>query len=429
MMLDESSDTADVAPSQPSRRLCILTQYFPPEMGAPQARLSELGERLIDLGWEVEALTALPNYPTGRVFDGYDPRRAVVEQIGRIRTVRVPLYTAKTGFTKRLRSYLSFAASASRRGPRLCKRPDLLFVESPPLIIGYAARYLSWRWKCPYVFNVSDLWPESAIRMGIVKPGVATRMAERLERKLYRKAAGVTGQSAEIIDAVRRCVPSVRAEVITNGVDPARFGRERADDAARQLLGTGPGPIFIFAGLLGLAQGLDQILDLAAGLPDDVPGRFVLVGEGPDRERLVERIERERIHRVTIVPAQPRERIPAMLAAADAALITLGMSIPGAVPSKIYEAMASSLPILLVADGEPARRVTESGSGLAVAPGDKAGLRQAFIQLASANELRSRLGAAGRRAAETRYNRTEIAAKLDAFLTGLLTARHGGKST
>ncbi|HEY2148463.1 MAG TPA: glycosyltransferase family 4 protein, partial [Pirellulales bacterium] len=406
------------------KRLCILTQYFPPEMGAPQARLSELGERLIDLGWEVEALTALPNYPTGRVFDGYDVRSPVVEQIGRIRTVRVPLYTAKTGFTKRLRSYLSFAASASRFGPRFCRRPDLLFVESPPLFIGYAARYLSWRWKCPFVFNVSDLWPESAIRMGIVKPGVATRMAKRLERKLYRRAAGVTGQSAEIIDAVRRCVPSAKTEVITNGVDPARFGRKLIDDAARDLLGRESGPVFIFAGLLGFAQGLDQILDLAAALPAEVAGRFVLVGEGPERERLAARIQSERIGRVRIVPAQPRERIPALLAAADVAIVTLGMSIPGAVPSKIYEAMASSLPILLVADGEPARRIEEASCGLAVRAGDADGLRRAFHQLAGDRSLRERLGAAGRLAAESTYNRDRIAARLDAFLASLLPNRN-----
>ena len=316
----------------------------------------------------------MPNYPTGKVFPGYDLRTPVVEQIGRIRTARVPLYTAKTGFSKRLRSYLSFAASASRHGPRLCRRPELLFVESPPLFIGYAASDLSWRWKCPFVFNVSDLWPESAIRMGIVKPGLATRMAERLEHKLYRRAAGVTGQSAEIVAAVRRCVPAVRAEVITNGVDPSRVGPDRdGDAAARAMLGPEPGPIFIFAGLLGLAQGLDQILDLAASLNVEVPGRFVLVGEGPDRERLVSRIERERIGRIKIVPAQPRERIPALLAAADAALITLGMSIPGAVPSKIYEAMASRLPILLVADGEPATRIADADCGIAVAPGDFSG--------------------------------------------------------
>jgi glycosyltransferase involved in cell wall biosynthesis len=270
------------------------------------------------------------------------------------------------------------------------------------------------------VFNVSDLWPESAIRMGIVKPGLATRMAERLERKLYRRSAGVTGQSAEIIEAVRRCVPSAKTEVITNGVDPARFGRELADDAARDLVGREPGPIFIFAGLLGLAQGLDQILDLAAALPPGLPGRFLLVGEGPERERLALRIESERIRRVRLVPAQKRERIPALLAAADVAIITLGMSIPGAVPSKIYEAMASSLPILLVANGEPARRVEEAGCGLAVEAGDTAGLRRAFLELAGNPGLRAQLGSAGRMAAETTYNRDRIAARLDGFLTSVL---------
>jgi glycosyltransferase involved in cell wall biosynthesis len=425
---DPSANSKSDFGRSPRQRLCLLTQYFPPEMGAPQARLSELGERLIDLGWEVEALTALPNYPTGNVFAGYDSRRATVEQVGRIRTARVPLYTSKTGFTKRLRSYLSFAASASRHGPRLCQRPDLLFVESPPLFIGYAARYLSWRWKCPFVFNVSDLWPESAIRMGIVKPGMATRMAERLERKLYRKAIAVTGQSAEIISAVRRIVPGTKAEVITNGVDPERFGRELADEAAHELLGSERGPIFIFAGLLGLAQGLDQILDLAQSLGDEIPGRFVLVGEGPAREHLQERIARERIGRVRLLTAQPRERIPALLAAADVAIISLGMSIPGAVPSKIYEAMATSLPILLVADGEPARRVADAQCGLAVTPGDKANLKEAFVTLATNAALRQQLGTAGRRAAETTYSRSAIAEKLDRFLSGLLATRGGNKS-
>ncbi len=417
---DASLPTSGAKARGQGRKLCLLTQYFPPEMGAPQARLSELGERLIDLGWQVEALAALPNYPTGKVFDAYDPRKPVVEQVGRIRTVRVPLYTAKTGFTKRLRSYLSFAGSASRHGPRLCAKPDLLFVESPPLFIGYAARYLSWRWKCPFVFNVSDLWLDSAIRMGIVKPGLAAWLARRLEHKLYRRAAGVTGQAVEIIDAVREIVPNVRAEVITNGVDPLRFGPERADDAARDLLGREPGPIFIFAGLLGLPQGLDQILELAKSLPDEVPGRFVLIGEGPAREHLVERIEREGIRRVRIVPSQPRERVPALLAAADAALITLSMSIPGSVPSKIYEAMATSLPTLLIAVGESARRVREADCGLTVAPGDLAAAREAFTRLATDAALRAKLGAAGRHAAETVYHRDAIARRLDQFLSGLL---------
>jgi colanic acid biosynthesis glycosyl transferase WcaI len=397
-------------------KVLILTQYFPPEMGAPQARLSELGERLIDLGWEVEALTALPNYPAGRVYPGYPRRRPTTESVGRIRTVRVPLLPSQKGFVKRLACYFSFAASAAWHGPRLCARPDVLFVESPPLFIGFAARRLARRWRCPYVLNVSDLWPQSAIEMGVVKPGLATRLAGRLELSLYRGAAGVTGQSGEIVESVAARSPGTPMEVITNGVDPARFGPGVADDAARALIGPEPGPVFLYAGLLGLAQGLDQLLDVAASLPPDIPGRCVLVGEGPVREALQARIDRERIGRVRLVPAQPRERIPALLAAADVALATLGMRLQGAVPSKIYEAMASARPLLLIAEGEAARRVERADCGLTVLPADLEGARAAWIRLATEPDLRARLGAAGRRAAETTYDRSRIAERLDRFL-------------
>lgn len=402
-------------------RLCILTQYFPPEMGAPQARLSELGERLVDRDWEIETLTALPNYPTGQVFAGYHPFRTHVECVGRIRTVRVPIWPSKSGFLKRISMYMSFVASAIYNGPRLCRRPDLLFVESPPLFIGYAARYLSKRWRCPYIFNVSDLWPESAIRVGVVKPGLATRLAERLELSVYRNAIGVTGQSEEIVESVRRRSTGTPTQIITNGVDTLLFSRNRADEAARSLLGSEPGPIFIYAGLFGLAQGLDQVLDIAASTPVSAPGRFVLVGEGPEREYLLKRVEREAISRVRILPAQTRDRIPALLAAADVALITLRTSIPGAVPSKIYEAMASSLPILLIADGEAARRVEAAGCGLVTPPGEIRRARDACQRLATDEALRRRLGEAGRQAAETLYDRVQIAKRLDEFLRSLLT--------
>ncbi len=403
-------------------RLLILTQYFPPEMGAPQVRLSELGERLIDLGWQVEALTALPNYPTGSVFAGYPRWRTTVESVGRIRTVRVPLLPAKSGLARRLLCYFSFVASAVLLGPRHCARPGLLYVESPPLFIGLAARRLARRWRCPYVLNVSDLWPAGAIQAGIVKPSAATRLAENLELSLYRGAAGVTGQADAIVEGVRSRASGVPTAVITNGVDPARFGRNVADDAARDLLGGEPGPVFVFAGLFGLAQGLDQVLDMARALRADEPGRFVLVGDGPERARLEARVRDEGINRVRLLPAQPRERVPALLAAADGAIITLGMTIPGAVPSKIYEAMATELPILLVADGEAARRVEEAGAGIAVPPGAAAALRDAFRRLAGDGALRARLGAAGRRAAETTYNRETIARRLDDFLRARLAA-------
>ena len=409
-------------------RLLILSQYFPPEMGAPQARLSELGEGLVDRGWEVEVLTALPNYPTGRVFAGYRGWRGRSEQVGRLRVGRVPLWPAKSGIPARLVCYLSFAASAAFHGPRLMAPPDLVLAESPPLSIGLAARSLCRRWRCPYALNVSDLWLESFIWVGALRPGLVIRTAERYATGLYRGALAITGQSEEIVAHVVARAPGIPAAVITNGVDPARFGAARATAGARALLGPEPGPVFVFAGLLGIAQGLDAVLDLAAALPAAAPGRIVLVGDGPLRERLARRIEGEGIGRVRLVPPQPREAVPALLAAADAALVSLGTVLPGAVPSKIYEAMASALPILLIAGGEAARRVDEAGCGLTAPPGDGAAIRAAFDRLAADPALRRRLGDAGRRAAETVYHRDRIAARLDRFLRDTLATGRVARS-
>lgn len=424
-------------------KLCILTQYFPPEMGAPQTRLSELAAALQERGWEVEILTALPNYPTGKIFPGYH-RWRVRRDIYRARkapcsttshaaqehgsswstseipVVRVPLWPTQDGFVPRLRMYFSFVASAMAFGPTHCIRPDLIWVESPPLFVGIAALYLAWRWKCPYVLNVSDLWPGSAIDMGIIRAnGIATRAATWLEHLLYRRAAGITGQSTTIVQHIARTLNNKPMQVITNGVMLERFDVEKGTVPFSEKKGTVP--LFVYAGLLGHAQGIDQILDLAESLPDTVPARFVLMGDGPLRAHIAQRIATSSATpRVRLLPPQPSAHIPALLAAADAAIITLGGTIHGAVPSKIYEAMAAGLPILLVATGEAAERVHQAQCGIVVQPGDLTGMRRALIQLVENPELRERMGRAGRHAAETTYNRQHIASQLDVFLHSVI---------
>jgi colanic acid biosynthesis glycosyl transferase WcaI len=406
-------------------RVLLLTQYFPPEIGAAQTRLFELGQELSNLGWEVEVLTALPNYPTGRVFEGYDITEPVKEVLGRLSIVRVPLRPAQQGFIDRLMCYFSFVRSAVRWGPQLCAKPDVLFVESPPLFLGHAGVRLSRQWHAPMVFNVSDLWPESAKFMGVVKNRLLLAGAEALELSYYRRAALVTGTSDEIVESVRRRCPSTDAEVITNGVDIDRFGPQFVDDEALSLLGGRDRVTFTYAGVMGLAQGLNQVLDIAAAVRDLNHVQFVLVGDGADRESLRRRIEGENLHNVRLLRAQPKEKIPALLAASQVGFHVLKFAIPGAVPSKIYEAMASNLPILFAGGGEGARRVLKAGAGLAVPYGDVRGLEEAVRRLASNPDLRRELGSAGRRAAEQLYSRKEIAKRLHQFLLRVTThAQH-----
>lgn len=397
-------------------RLLLLTQYFPPEIGAAQTRLFELGHELFTFGWEVEVLTALPNYPTGRIFEGYDPRKPVKATLGKLSVVRVPLRPAQQGFVDRLRCYFSFVRSAIRWGTTLCSRPDVVFVESPPLFIGHAGFVLSKKWAVPMVFNVSDLWPESAKHMGVVKNRFILAAAEALELFYYRRAALVTGTSDEIVSSVRQRCSSTRAEVITNGVDVDRFGPEFADGEARSLLGAQDRMTFVYAGVMGTAQGLGLILDLATAVSDLPQVQFVIVGDGAERESLQRRIEVSNLQNVRLLRAQPKERIPALLAASDVAIHVLKFSIPGAVPSKIYEAMASGLPILFAGEGEGARRVLEAGAGLAVPYGDTQGLQKAVRRLVMDPALRRELGLAGRCAAEKLYSRKEIAKRLHQLL-------------
>lgn len=402
-------------------RILLLTQYFPPEIGAAQTRLFELGHELVALGWEVEVLTALPNYPTGRIFDGYDPRNPVKESLGRLSVLRVPLRPAQSGFANRLMCYFSFVRSAVRWGAKLCAKPDVLFVESPPLFLGHAGVSLSRHWGVPMVFNVSDLWPESAKYMGVVKNRVALAAAEALELSYYRRAALVTGTSNEIVESVRRRCPSTDAEVVTNGVDVDRFGPQFVDAEAQSLLGGQDHITFTYAGVMGMAQGLDVVLDVAAAVRDLPHVQFALVGDGAEREFLQRRIEVENLDNVRLLRAQPKERIPALLAASQVAFHVLKFSIPGAVPSKIYEAMASGLPILFAGGGEGARRVLDARAGLAVSYEDIRGLQQAVRELASNPELRQELGRAGRCAAEKLYNRKEIARRLHQLLVGVMS--------
>lgn len=168
-----------------------------------------------------------------------------------------------------------------------------------------------------------------------------------------------------------------------------------------------------------MAQGLGLILDLATAVSDLPQVQFVIVGDGAERELLQRRIETNNLQNVRLLRAQPKERIPALLAASDIAIHVLKYSIPGAVPSKIYEAMASGLPILFAGEGEGARRVLKAEAGLAVPYGDAQGLQQAVRKLVSDHALRQELGAAGRRAAEKHYSRKEIARRLHQLLLGV----------
>lgn len=386
----------------------ILSQYYPPEMGAPQARLSELAQRFLARGHHVSVLTAMPNYPRGKIYPGYGGlvRR---EDLEGVRVVRSTLYPSKSPrILPRLISYMSFVSTSALSGTFCLPKIDYLLTESPPLFLGMTGYYLSRLKGARWIFNVSDLWPEGAVDLGIIEDGLALRLARRLEAFCYRKSFLVTGQSRGILGNIEQRFPEVETHHLSNGVDPRLFHPEVAAD--RDRFGIPEGAIVaLYAGLHGVFQGLDQLLEAAHRLRDIEDFRLVLVGDGPDKEHLKRQAAERRLGNVLFLDPQPRDAMPQLVASADISVACLKTKILGAVPSKIYEAMGGGKPLMLVAEGEAAQIVDETGCGLAVDPGDLDGLAEAMRRLVEDEALRRRLGLAGRRASEDRFDRWRIA--------------------
>jgi glycosyltransferase involved in cell wall biosynthesis len=410
--------------------LTLLTQYYPPEIGAPQLRLSELAAHFVQRGHSVTVLTAMPNYPAGKIYHGYGGllQREFRQGVDVIRTFVYP--TQKTEFMPRLTSYFSFVASSVTTGSILLPPMDYLLVESPPLFLGLAAVWLRRLKHARLIFNVADLWPESVVRLGVLRPGsLACRLSAWLETLCYRQAWLVTGQSRSILADITKRFPDHPTFHLSNGVDTQLFRPDRRNEAARHILQSGGDCVALYAGLHGIAQGLEQVLHAAKALSGEPGLQFVLVGDGPEKQMLVERARRLELPNVRFLASRPAREIPALLASADLALVITRLYIPGMVPAKLYEAMASGRPVILVARGEAAEIVREYQAGIVVEPGDIIGLTQAVQLLRARPDLRRVFGDNGRRAVEQHFDRTRIVTPfiehLESNLCGQNPARDG----
>lgn len=388
----------------------LLTQYFPPETGAPQQRLGSLCASMASGGWEVTVLTAKPNYPRGVMFDGWAGIRATTseEPFGRVlRCWLVP--SSSPSLSRRLLTYATFGASAlgvavaQFRG----KRADYLIWESPPLFLAPVAFLIAKLLRARVVMNVSDLWPESVVAVGALKKGVALRMMRGLERWAYRKAHIVTCQTTGIVQGVEAVAPAVRAIVFPNGVDLDRWPPPAVCDPSAERLGDLQ---VLYAGNLGRAQALEQLLDAAARLKH-LNVRFVLAGAGPRESALRARAAELDLQNVEFAGHVSFELAQRLLYDADLCVVPLarGSLFEGARPSKLFEAMAAGTPFVYCGSGEGADLANASGGGLVVPPEDPESLANALERLAALRHFdRSQMGLEGRRFVESRFDRRQI---------------------
>ena len=396
-------------------RFIIHTPYYPPEMGAPQARLSSLAQWLTGRGHDVWVLTAMPNYPRGRIFPGYGGllRREKRDGVSIIRSCIYP--TNSKNVFRRILSYLSFLVSSLIAGALFLPRADYVFTETPPPFLGMAGWLLAKMKGSRWIFNVSDLWVESMRDFGFIGKGWAYLALRGMVRFFCKSAWLVTGQSREVIAEIRSQLPSARVYHLSNGADPCSFHPEKRNEEVRAKYLKSGETGFVYAGLHGFFQGLDQVVPIAGRFERD-HFRFLFFGDGPEKEHLVKMARNLDLSNVAFHPAVPHQEVPSIIASLDVAVVPLKKEIRGSVPSKIYEAMASGVPVLLVGNGEAASIIRDAKAGIAVNPGNGEDLARAILEMAADPARRRRMGEGGRRAVENLYSRWDIARRFEAIL-------------
>ncbi|WP_437277035.1 glycosyltransferase family 4 protein [Sorangium sp. So ce375] len=414
-------------------RILYVSQYFPPEMGAPQARVSELSRAWAKAGHDVHVLTGMPNYPTGMLPEAYRRRILARETLDAVSVIRTWIYaTPNKKILRRSVAYLSYAVSAALFGQWFAPSPDVVIATSPPILVALAGLVIARLRGAPFVFEVRDLWPESIVAVGALPadhPAVAAMRS--LEELLYREADRIVVVTESFRERLSsRGVPESKIRVVTNGVDLERFTppAERAASArTRAELGLAPEHVVCsYVGTLGMAHGLSAVLDVAARCRETDPAlRFLFVGEGAERAKLEARARESGLDNVVFLGQQPRERVSELYGISDICLVPLRKSelFTTVIPSKIFEILGMARPIVLSVDGEARSIVERSGGGLFAPPEDVDAMSAAIRRLARDPALREEMGSAGRRFVAREYDREALARRYLDALAELVAAR------
>jgi glycosyltransferase involved in cell wall biosynthesis len=381
-------------------RVTLLTHYYPPEVGAPQARLSALARGLSRRGVEVTVHTGFPHYPDGVIQPPYRNRPWFTEEADGVRVVRSAVYPAPNrGFGRRIANHASFALSALGSA-RVSGPADAVIVETPPLLLAGSSIPYSRAKNAALVVNVSDMWPDSAVALGTLRRPRLVGAARALEHACYRAATAIVCPTRGIETTVGGLeVAGGKVHRIPPSVDPELFpaAPPRQNGTFRVL----------YAGTVGMSQGVGTLVDAAELLDERPEVEIVIAGDGAEGPELRRRLSAAGLHNVIMLGRVPHERIPELYAEADAAVVLLRDRplFEGALPTKMFEAMSAGRPLVLSAAGEAATLVEEASCGVVVPPERPRELAAALSDLARDRDRAGKLGAAGRQAVLEGFSR------------------------
>ena len=386
-------------------RILFVTDFFPPETNAAASRVFERARYWVQWGHEVTVLTSAPNFPFGEVYQGYRNRWYQEEVLDGIRVIRVKTFMSRNeGRWLRGLDFVSFFFTAVPVG-LLGGKYDVIAATSPNFFAGLSGAFISLLRRRPFVLEIGDLWPAFIVSLGAMKRSLLLHLLERIELFMYRRADSIICVSGGFkTNLASRGIPEVKLKVVLNGVDLGMFTPGPADPKDRQRFALKPQVTLGYYGTFGAAHGLTSTLEAAKELPEV---QFLFVGDGAGARDLRDRVAQLKLSNVVVAPPVQRSMMPRLWRLCDVALVQL-KDLPllnTAIPSKIFEAMATAKPILLVApQGDASQIVVSEGCGIHVLPGDVEQLISAIRRLIEDAGLRSELSGKAIGAA-SRYSR------------------------
>ncbi len=398
-------------------------------MGAPAARAAELSQHWARMGHEVTVLTGFPNHPTGVVPEDWRSRlhglhyTKTVNGVHVVRTWLWPLPNRKAH--ERIRNYASFCISAAVSGLALPK-PDVIIATSPQLLVALSGWWVAWWKRVPFVFEVRDLWPESLAAVGAGSEGTLLhRTLGAIAGFLYRRADRIVVVTPAFRDHLIRYwnVPAAKISVVENGVETDLFRLDPAAMEVRKQLKLEDRFLICYIGTMGNAHGLETVIAAAEELQTALPrALFLLIGEGAEKERIVQLAAARKLTNIQFLDQQPRERIPAYISAADLCLVMLKKTelFKTVIPTKLLEYMACERPVIVAVDGQARQIVEEAGAGVFVEPENSQDLVRATLELEAERERGRQMGTRGRQYIVNNLSRERTA--LD-YITVLETLR------
>ncbi len=394
--------------------ILFLSDNFPPEADAPASRTFEHCREWVRAGHKVTVITGAPNFPAGKVFDGYANRWRTREAIQGIDVIRVWTYiSANQGFLKRALDYASFMVSAVPASLGV-RDVDVIVATSPQLFTPCAAYIAGLLKRRPYVFELRDLWPESIRAVGAMRNVRILDALEQLELFLYRNAARVVAVTHAFKgNLIARGIEAGKISVVTNGADLTHFKPRPRDKALAAELGLSGKTVIGYVGTHGMAHALKTVLDAAELLKaKDLASNvcFLFLGDGAEKSALKADAKARKLDNVVFADSVPRSEVARYWSLIDLSVIHLKRTplFGTVIPSKLFECMAMGIPVLHGVAGESATIVQREGVGITFEPENASALAGAMTELIRDPERRAEMA---RRAvaAARRYDRADLA--------------------